>query len=69
VLFFPLFHRENPLAKVRQLGEFLPDCFQAFVPPAVRDLSLGVWVGLTPILVIQLLKMRDLGTKPRDFFT
>jgi hypothetical protein len=51
------------------LGEFLPDCFQAFVPLAVSDLSLRVRVGLTPILVIQLLKVRDLGTKPCDFFT
>jgi hypothetical protein len=50
------------------LGEFLPDCFQAFVPLAVSDLSLRVRVGLTPILVIQLLKVRDLGTKPCDFF-
>jgi hypothetical protein len=69
VLFLPLFHRENPLAKVRELGEFLPDCFQAFVPLAVSDLSLCVRMGLTPVLVIQLLKVRDLGTKPPDFFT
>jgi hypothetical protein len=57
------------LAKVRELGKFLPDRFQPFVPLAVRDLSLCVRVGLTPILVIQLLKVRDLGTKPPDFFT
>ena len=69
MLFFPLLHREDPLAKASELGKFLADCFQAFVPLAVSDLSLCVRAGLTPVLVIQLLKVRDLGTKPPDFFT
>jgi hypothetical protein len=57
VLFFPLFDRENSLAKASELGEFLLDSFQPLLPLAVSYLSLGSVAVLTPctsILVIQL---------------
>jgi len=71
VLFFPLFDRENSLAKASELGEFLLDSFQPLLPLAVSYLSLGSVAVLTPctsILVIQLSNLGDLGAQIADLF-
>lgn len=71
VLFFPLFDRENSSPKVSELGEFFLDFLQSFKSLAVSDLSLGsiaVLTSGTPILLVQLLKMCDLGTESPNFF-
>jgi hypothetical protein len=52
VFFFPLFHGENFLPEVSELGEFLPDRFQPFVSAPMIYLRLGVRVRLAPILGI-----------------
>jgi len=69
VLSFPLFHRENSSAKVSELAEFLLDGLEPFMPLAVSDLSLCFVVALTPILIVQFLKVCDLGAETPDFFT
>ena len=71
VLLFPLFDRENSLAKTRELGEFLLDAFQPFLPLAVSYLSLGsvaVLTSRTSILVIQLSNLGYLGAQIADLF-
>jgi len=68
VLLFPLFDRQNSSAKVSKLGEFLLDGLQPFVPLAVGHLSLCVISNLPPILVIQLLKVSDLGAEAPNLF-
>lgn len=69
VLSFPLFHRENSSAKVSELAEFLLDGLEPFMPLAVSDLSLCFVVALTPILIVQFLKVCDFGAETPDFFT
>ena len=69
VLSFPLFHRENSSAKVSELAEFLLDGLEPFMPLAVSDLSLCFVVALTPILIVQSLKVCDLGAETPNFFT
>ena len=69
VLSFPLFHRENSSAKVSELAEFLLDGLEPFMPLAVSDLSLCFVVALTPIPIVQFLKVCDLGAETPDFFT
>jgi len=69
VLSFPLFHRENSSAKVSELAEFLLDGLEPFMPLAVSDLSFCSVVALTPILIVQFLKVCDLGAEMPDFFT
>jgi hypothetical protein len=69
VLCFSLFHRENSSAKVSELAEFLLDGLEPFMPLAVSDLSLCFMVGLTAIVVIQFLKVCDLGAETPNFFT
>jgi len=69
MLCFPLFHRENSSAKVRELGEFLLDCLKSFMPLAVSHLSFCFVVALTPILLVQSSKLCDLGAEAPNFFT
>lgn len=69
VLLFPLFYREHPLAKARQLSKLLLDGLQPLMPLSVSNLRFGVRAGLTPVEVIQLLKVCDLGAQITDFFT
>jgi hypothetical protein len=69
VLGFPLFHRENSSAEVSELAEFLLDGLEPFMPLAVSDLSLRFMVGLTAIVVIQFLKVCDLGAETPNLFT
>ena len=68
MLCFPLFDRENPSTKAGELDQFLLDFLQPFLPLAVGDLSLGFVAGVTPILVIQLLKVCDLVAEMPDLF-
>jgi hypothetical protein len=71
VLFFPLFDRQNSSAKVSELGEFLLDGLQPFMPLAVSDLSLCFILTPTPrkpILIVQLLKVCDLVAETPDLF-
>jgi hypothetical protein len=64
VLFFPLLDGEHPSAKAGELGKFLLDRLQPFVSLAVRDLSRGFVATLTPVLLVQFLKVSDLGPEP-----
>ena len=68
MLCFPLFDRENPSTKASELDQFLLDFLQPFLPLAVGDLSLCFVAGVTPILVIQLLKVCDLVAEMPDPF-
>jgi hypothetical protein len=59
------------LAEVSELGEFLLDRLEPFMPLAVSDLSLCFISGptpSTPILVVQLLKVCDLVAETPDLF-
>jgi hypothetical protein len=68
VLLFHLFHRVNSSAKSSELGEFVLDCLQPFLPLAMSNLSLCFVSAFTPILVIQLLKMSDLDAETPNLF-
>ncbi len=68
VLLFHLLDGTNSSAKVSELGEFLLDCLQPFMPLAVSDLRLCFISALTPILVIQFLKVSDLNAETPDLF-
>ncbi len=69
VLRFPLFDRENSPAKTGELDKFLLDCLQSLLPLAMSDVSLCFVAALTPVLLVQLLKVRDLSTETPDLFT
>jgi hypothetical protein len=66
VLFFHLFDRADSPAQVSKLDEFLLDGLQSLMPLAVSDLSLGFVAAFPPVLLVQLLKLRDLGSEKRD---
>ena len=66
VLFFHLFDRANAPAKVSKLDQFLLDGLQALMSLPVSDLSLGFVAAFPPILLVQLLKLCDLGPEKRD---
>jgi len=68
MLFLHLFHRTNSSAKVSELREFLLDCLQPLVPLAVIDLSLYFISVLTPVSIVQLSNLRDLGAETPNFF-
>jgi hypothetical protein len=71
VLLFPLFDRQNTSAESSELGQFLLDLLQPFMPLAVSDLSLcfiAAPIPRTPVLGVQLLKVSDLGTETPDLF-
>jgi hypothetical protein len=51
------------------LGEFPLDGLKSFMPLAVSDLSSCFVVALTPILIVQFLKLCDLGAEAPNFFT
>ena len=68
VFFLDLLNRKNSPSEVRELGEFLLDGLQPLVPLAVSDLRLGFVAALTPVPVVQFLKVRDLGTESRNLF-
>jgi hypothetical protein len=68
VLCLPLFDRKDSLAQPGELNQFLLDCLQSLLPLAVSDLSFRFVAASTPILRIQLLKLRDLSAKTPYFF-
>lgn len=69
MLFLHLFYGTNSAAKVGELGEFLLDCLQPLVPLAVSDLGLGFISEFTPIKIVQLFNLSDLGAEAANFFT
>jgi hypothetical protein len=68
VLLFHLRDRANAPAKVCNLGQLLLDCLQPFMPLAMRNLGPCVTSALTPIFVIQFLKVSDLVTETANLF-
>jgi hypothetical protein len=68
VLRFPLFDRQNSAAKTRELGEFLLNRLQAFLPFTVSHLGLRVIAACTSILFVQRLNLSDLGADVLDLF-
>ena len=68
VLLLRLFYRTNLPAKAGELGKFLLDSLQPFLPLAVRDLSIWVISALTPILLVQFLNLRNLHSETPDLF-
>ena len=50
VFFFSLLHGKNPLTQASELGQFLLDFLESFMPLAVGDLSFGFGARLTAVL-------------------
>ncbi|MGC2060465.1 MAG: hypothetical protein WA653_19520 [Candidatus Sulfotelmatobacter sp.] len=69
VFFFSLLHGKNPLTQASELGQFLLDFLESFMPLAVGDLSFGFGARLTPILGIQFLKVSNLKPEISNLFT
>jgi hypothetical protein len=63
VLLLHLFDRENSSAEASELGKFLLNRLQPLLALAMSDVGLCVVVAFTPILVVQRLKLCDLGTE------
>jgi len=71
VLFFSFLDRENSAAKASELDQFLLDRLQALKPLAVSDLRFGGKAAMTSgpsILLIELLKLRDLSAEAPNLF-
>jgi hypothetical protein len=68
VLLFDLCDRANASAKVGNLGQLLLDCLQPFMPLAMGNVGLCVTSALTPIFMIQFLKVSDLLTETANLF-
>ncbi len=71
VLFFSFFDRQNSPAQTSELDQFLLDRLQPFKPLAVSDLRFGGVAALTSgpsILLIELLKLRDLSAEASNLF-
>ena len=71
VFFFSFFDRENSAAQSCQLDQFLLDRLQTLQPLAVSDLRFGGKATLTSgpsILLVELLKLRDLSAEPSNLF-
>ena len=67
----PLLHffdGTNSPAKAGNFYKFLLDCFQPLVPLAMRNLSLRIISTAASILLVQLLKLCDLGAEAGDLF-
>jgi hypothetical protein len=69
VLFFSLLHGKNAATEVGDLGQFLLDFLKSFMPLAVSHLSFCFGVGLTAVLLVQLLELSDFSAKIPDLFT
>lgn len=69
MLVFHLFNRENLAAKTSELGKFLLNCLQPFLPLAVSNLGLGSIPISKAILIIQFLNLSDLRTETPYLFT
>ncbi|MGC2550144.1 MAG: hypothetical protein WA437_07770 [Candidatus Sulfotelmatobacter sp.] len=59
VLFFSLLHGKNAATEVSDLSQFLLDFLESFMPLAVGYLRFCFGVGLTAVLVVQLLELSD----------
>lgn len=68
MLCFPLFDRQNSAAKTGELGEFLLNRLQAFLPFTVSQLGLRVIAACTSILFVQGLNLSDLGADVLNLF-
>ncbi len=68
VLLLHLLYGTNLPAKAGELGKFLLDRLQAFIPLAVSDMSTGVISVGTPILLVQLLNLSNLQSETPDLF-
>ena len=68
MLLFHLFDRADSSAKVGQLGQFLLDGLQPFMPLAMCNLGLCVPSALTPIFMIQFLEVSDLDAETANLF-
>jgi len=68
VLLFHLFDGKNLATKASELGKFMLNCLEAFMPVAVSDLGLSVIPISKPILFIQLLDVSNLRTETPYLF-
>ena len=69
MLRLPLFDRQNSAAKTGELGKFLLNRLQAFLPFPVSHLGLRVIAAGTSILFVQSLNLSDLGADVLDLFS
>jgi len=69
VLFFHFFDRKNSAPKTSDLGEFLLDFLQPFLPPAVSNFSFPAIAALKAKLLVQCLDFSDLGTETPNLFS
>ncbi len=58
----------NGAAKVGQAAQFLLNALKPFMPLPVRDLVLGPIALATPILLVQLMELGNLGPQTPDLF-
>lgn len=68
VLLFHLLHGTNSPAQLGELGQFLLNGLQPFMPLTVRHLGLDFIPALTPVFIVHFLKVSDLFTEPPDLF-
>jgi hypothetical protein len=68
VLLLHLLYRTNPPAKASELGKFLLDRLQPFIPLAVSGMSSWLIPALTAILLVQLLNLSNLHSETPDLF-
>ncbi len=66
VLLLHLFYGTDLPAQAGELGEFLLDPLQPFMPLAVSDMSIGIVSVLTAILLVQLLDFSNLSPETPD---
>ncbi|MGC2818709.1 MAG: hypothetical protein WA198_03430 [Candidatus Sulfotelmatobacter sp.] len=59
MLFFSLLHGKNAATEVSDLSQFLLDFLESFMPLAVGYLRFCFGVGLTAVLVVQVLELSD----------
>lgn len=65
---FHLFHRKNLAAKTGELGKFLLNRLQPFMPLTVSELGFRFIPLSEPILMVHLLNVSDLCTKTAYLF-
>ena len=69
MLFFSLLHGKDSATEARELGQFLLNFLEPFMPLAVGDLSFCFGTRVAPILGIQFLKVRNLSPEIANLFT
>ena len=68
MLFFNLFDRYNFASKASELGQFLLNCLQPFLPLTVSDLGFWSILVAKPILFIQLVNVSDFRPETPNLF-